>query len=371
MSRSSDSQQNTGSLKALMNSLLFRRMVTTWAVLSALLLVAVAFALIIAINGFYTSSEGELLLSNAELIAEVRELFIKGELDMQEATALQARITDTAGCICYIYHDGIVVTLKDDELVLADEDDALAAELSEYAETLFAGEEVRPHIIRIAGREYMMAGMLVEHVDVHSEAIVCVNSAAAFRHRQHVLYAAFATAIALVVATGILIILRLTRTYVLPYTEIANAAIEMSHGNLYARVQREDEKGEVGLLARTFNRLGASLSLNFVQLERERSRLVQIVNSSSNGIAVTDASGELIQYNPALLELFSQLRKDSKSDISSDRRLMVIPDDAVWEHFNKVNATGTSERVVYPILSSATSSVIVPSMVRLDRRDIT
>jgi len=251
---------------------------------------------------------------------------------------------------CFVFHaDGGGVKFYDRTIHRLDYEEETESLMFSYADRLFAGEPTVAANVKIAGERFILRGKLVHHAEANDEAIICLHSVEEARHRQMLIMWGVIFVIFLTIVVGLYTIMRLTTHYVLPFTQIAQAAIDMSHGNLNTRVDSEGEKGEVGLLARSFNRLSASLSQSFIQLEQERSRLVQIVNSSTNGIAVTDEYGSLIQYNPALLELFSQLRYNSRRDISEDQKLMVIPDRFVWERFEAVASSGVSERIVYPV----------------------
>ena len=347
MSRSGNKSKILSNLPNLMHSVLFRRLLVSWTVILAVLLVLVVVSLIIVVNSIFLSHEARYLNSCIDVVNDVRLLGEEGAVDSADLPAIQDKLIAAQKCSVYIF---------DEELELTESfvhynrvEPPPVAAFAEYAEKVYASGDLEAEKDRLGGVTVIVAGTVVKYSSKPSECIVCFRSVENVQRKQAVLLLCVISAITVALLLGVFVLIRHISYYVTPFTEIAQAAIDMSYGNLNTRVKHENEQGELGLLSRSFNRLSASLSQNFIQLEQERSRLVQIVNSSSHGIAVTDESGELIQYNPALLELFSQMRLKAKHDITDDRRLMVIPDKAIWEKFDSVNASGTSERMVYPI----------------------
>lgn len=321
-----------------------------WTLLtvSSTLIISVIF---ISINSIVNTTEEESSFSETvTLIARLYEENCKGNLTNGAMQSISSSVEDKKECSFYIFgSDGAVFQISEINARLISFDSTIVDELTPYAEKVFSGNAFKGYDIKINGESVIIAGEPVILDGEIQYAVVGIRPTSESRKQQTALNAVFTATIILVVPVGIVIIIIATGRLIMPLTEVAEVAIDMSHGNLNARVKDENQKGEVGLIARSFNQLSASLSKNFTQLEQERLRLIQIVNSSTHGIAVTDADGELIQYNPALLELFSDMRYESKRTISDNQRLMVIPDEDVWGHFDNVTRTGESERVVYPL----------------------
>jgi len=99
-----------------------------------------------------------------------------------------------------------------------------------------------------------------------------------------------------------------------PILAIADTAIQVAKGDLTTRapVLTEDE---IGLLARAFNQMITQLKQSNYTLEQQIKSATAVQNTSANlasiidniadGLLVTDASGRITRFNPALSELFS------------------------------------------------------------------
>lgn len=347
MSRSVKNSRIIKNLPKLMHSVLFRKLLLSWTLMLFTLMLLVGGSMIVIIQGVYVSHERKFINSCIEHIAFIRSAYDSGDLKAEDPLLLQKTLVASEGCGIFVFDEGCALVESIDEIGMG----VTGAEegLSDYLRYLFAEGSSAGSIIRLGGRNCIAAGKVVEYSGKPSEGIVCLRPIENLHRKQILLLVCVIGAMVVTLITGIIVLVRHISFYIIPFTEIAQAAIDMSYGNLNTRVKQENEAGELGLLARSFNRLSASLSQNFIQLEQERSRLVQIVNSTSNGIAVIDQDGELIQYNPALLELFSQMRLNRRHDITEDRRLMVIPDGDIWQKFDAVRTSGVPEKVVYPV----------------------
>lgn len=106
----------------------------------------------------------------------------------------------------------------------------------------------------------------------------------------------------------------LSRRMTQPILAIADTAIQVAKGDLTTRapVLTEDE---IGLLARAFNQMITQLKQSNYTLEQQIKSATAVQNTSANlasiidniadGLLVTDASGRITRFNPALSELFS------------------------------------------------------------------
>jgi PAS domain S-box-containing protein len=113
----------------------------------------------------------------------------------------------------------------------------------------------------------------------------------------------------------------ISRRITLPLLNIAGAAIEVASGNLNARapVFTEDE---IGILGAAFNQMTGQLKrsneelLNYSQTLEQRvtaataelqdtlSYLTSIIDTIADGLLVTNASGRIARFNPALSQMF-------------------------------------------------------------------
>ena len=125
-----------------------------------------------------------------------------------------------------------------------------------------------------------------------------------------------------------------------PLHEMSNVAIEMSKGSFDVRAD-EQASGEIGILARALNTLCDNLSRTIYQLRSEKRQLNQILSSFTDGVAALDSLGCLTHYNPALMKMFGAV------DVSEPMDL--IPDQSVWDAFQRVFQTRTPETINYSL----------------------
>lgn len=102
------------------------------------------------------------------------------------------------------------------------------------------------------------------------------------------------------------------RLIVNPATAMLREAEELAQGNLAARVEIGPlYQGELGHLARTFNRMAESLQLRRDELDdslarvgKERGMLDLIINSMSEGVLAVDVEGRFLLFNAAAKKVF-------------------------------------------------------------------
>ena len=102
------------------------------------------------------------------------------------------------------------------------------------------------------------------------------------------------------------------RLIVNPANAMLHEADELASGNLAARVELGPlYQGELGHLARTFNRMAASLELSrqqrddsLARIGKERGMLDLIINSMSEGVLAIDVEGRFLLFNAAAKKYF-------------------------------------------------------------------
>ena len=145
----------------------------------------------------------------------------------------------------------------------------------------------------------------------------------------------FSLLIALVVSAPLaaLCIYWATGRVLSPLTQIRQAAMDMANGQLDARAD-EDGPGEIGDLGRSLNTMANQLSDSIFKTILERDRMEHIIDGLTEGIVSLDAMGAIQQYNPAIQRMFV-------GDLQEmDARMRLIPDERVWQDFDKVLASG-------------------------------
>ena len=89
------------------------------------------------------------------------------------------------------------------------------------------------------------------------------------------------------------------RKMIRPIRKMQAAADAMACGDFSVRAE-ERQKGELGGLAQSLNRLSTELSKTIGELTRERNSLALVLDGLSEGIAAVDAEGRAYRTNPAL-----------------------------------------------------------------------
>ncbi len=113
-------------------------------------------------------------------------------------------------------------------------------------------------------------------------------------------------------------------------------AVAMADGHLETRAD-ETAAGELGELGKALNHLADQLSRNLYTLIVERNRLRNMLNGLSEGIVAINAEGRVTHTNPALGRLIARAKPGSHY---ADPRMKTIPDETIWQDFDKVMATG-------------------------------
>ena len=117
---------------------------------------------------------------------------------------------------------------------------------------------------------------------------------------------------------------------------LRDVAVAMAEGDLEARAD-DAAPDEVGQLGKAVNNLSDQLSRNLYMLIVERNRLRNMLNGLSEAIVAIDAQGEITHTNPALDKFFTRQKLALHLP---DPRMKLIPDQSIWEDFDRVIRTG-------------------------------
>jgi len=125
------------------------------------------------------------------------------------------------------------------------------------------------------------------------------------RARQESL-AVFAVAlIATVLLTGYM----LGRIVVKPIEKVTHAMDRVSGGDLDYKVA-ERSADELGRMGASFNQMTRELQSTYHNLRREQDKLTTVIETATEGIVVTDATGKVVLVNPAATTLLGKSRDD-------------------------------------------------------------
>ncbi|HWS28949.1 MAG TPA: ATP-binding protein [Clostridia bacterium] len=151
--------------------------------------------------------------------------------------------------------------------------------------------------------------------------------------------------ITLVVPVSMLLVTLRIRRITEPLHEMSEVAIQMARGDFDIRAD-EKEPGEVGVLAHALNDLCETLSGTIYQLGSEKGQLDEILQSLTDGVAVTDSLGMLTHYNTALMRMFGAVKVEKREEL--------VADSMVWKSFDEVFLSGAPQTVTYPMAGDKT-----------------
>ncbi|MBC8414623.1 MAG: diguanylate cyclase [Nitrospira sp.] len=168
-----------------------------------------------------------------------------------------------------------------------------------------------------------------------------------------------ATQIALVALVSIVILtgLMITRSVIRPIKDLTEAMEEVSEGNLSYQVPILG-RDELGRMAGSFNRMSHRLAESYTGLVSEQDKLTTIIQSTNEGIVVTDGKDEIVLINRAAEMLLGkdeiQIREDGFMQLFDDKGI-------IEKHFSSINNDSGKKELVYyknRILSFSASQII-------------
>ena len=125
----------------------------------------------------------------------------------------------------------------------------------------------------------------------------------------------------------------LVNVLVRPIRRMTDTAVGLAAGN-FELVAYDSEKGEIGQIGRSLNRIAGQLSQTIAALTLERNRLMQILDGLNEGIIAVDAQGRVTHHNKALGRLFTAKETDA------DEHMRYVPIEEVWQDFRRVVESG-------------------------------
>lgn len=146
-----------------------------------------------------------------------------------------------------------------------------------------------------------------------------------------------------------------SRRIINPIRNVNSTAREYASGNFSVRAD-EEEKGEIGELAASFNYLANRLSKSISDLTIERNRLKDIFDVISEGIVVVDETVKPIFVNKALNTIFDKVQKKNLFT----ERLQLIPFSEVWDAFDECVLEPETKNLILEGPNYAYNVTIVP-----------
>ncbi len=111
------------------------------------------------------------------------------------------------------------------------------------------------------------------------------------------------------IATVLLIGYMLGRIVVKPIEKVTRAMAHVSGGDLEYKVA-ERSADELGRMGASFNQMTRELQSTNRSFQRERDKLTTVIETATEGIIVTDASGSVVLVNPAAALLLGKTREE-------------------------------------------------------------
>ena len=140
-----------------------------------------------------------------------------------------------------------------------------------------------------------------------------------------------------------------------PLQEVNRVAKEYGRGNLKVRAN-ENNIGEAGELAASFNSMADRLSKSINELTNERNKLENIFNVISEGIMVFNKDGTVTFSNDKVKDIFSKVtRKNNFSE-----KIQIVPFEEFWDDLAECIETGENKKNVVESTSYAYEYTIVP-----------
>jgi len=107
----------------------------------------------------------------------------------------------------------------------------------------------------------------------------------------------------------------LIRSTIVPVENVADAARRLRGGDRAARTPERAGRDEAAGLTRDFNAMATGLSDAFEDLGRQRAELAAVLDAATEGIAMTDLSGELVFTNERMDAIWRELGVAEKGSI--------------------------------------------------------
>lgn len=153
--------------------------------------------------------------------------------------------------------------------------------------------------------------------------------------------ALFLSVASIVLAAAVALALGLALLWSRRIAIVTTTARSLSRGDLSARAP-VGGSDEVGLLARSLNRMGRSLEDKISTIDRQRRMLEHLLSQLQEGVIVLDHHGGVVLTNPAAAKLLTRLKAEASSPARSDLRSAAdLPNDLQW----MIRGSGSPERV--------------------------
>jgi len=315
-------------------------------VLLLIVVVACCLALIIGeFNRFYRNDLSRQLLSQAQIIRhQALVYFQSGQND---------KLDELANALAQGQPRTIRITFIDAGGIVLGDSNADAQQMENHAERA----EVHQALIHGSGESTRFSNTVkqdlkyvaltvgdpplgVVRVAMPVDNIVAQTQAAG---------ALFLSVASIVLAAAVALALGLALLWSRRIAIVTTTARSLSRGDLSARAP-VGGSDEVGLLARSLNRMGRSLEDKISTIDRQRRMLEHLLSQLQEGVIVTDRHGGVVLTNPAAAKLLTRLRADASS--APARRDLRSASDLPDDLQSMIGGNGSPESVHQTTISA-------------------
>lgn len=328
-----------------MRSVFFRRLLVALVIAMLLACAFLVAGYLYLSRDTYTDIRLEEMHSEANAVTELLMQYKSGEISETAYDRLfNALFSDTSVGVILIDSNGSPVSRGYRMFDLSAKNAAVAFETQ--INKLLLGSSVSDSNININGLgRVVIVGEPVNGEQGGISGVLIVKSRADIIAASERKSSTLFLIITLVVPVSLLLVTLRIRRITGPLHEMSEVAIQMAKGDFDIRAD-EKEPGEVGVLAHALNDLCETLSGTIYQLCSEKGQLDEILQSLTDGVAVTDSLGMLTHYNLALMRMFGAVKVEKREEL--------ITDSMVWKAFDEVFLSGTPQTVTYPMAGEKT-----------------
>jgi two-component system phosphate regulon sensor histidine kinase PhoR len=285
----------------LLTSPFFRRLFLPYLLVICAATGAVGFFAARTVHATYLDRQTEALDENLRLVSDM----IAGQLS-SSSEGLDNRIKKMGAVI-----GNRITIMRADGVVVADSEADPAKmenhrQRPEFADAIFRGEgtearqsdTIHADLLYHARAVQDLDGKPVHGPDGQAYYVRLAVHLSQLQNNLNVLYAGLATAALLAIGAAAIICFYFARRHTAPISDLTQFADALSRGELNRRTFR-DEEGEISTLATSLNTMAESLANLISQANKDKSELLAILSSMSEGVIATDKVQRILLVNDA------------------------------------------------------------------------
>lgn len=287
--------------------------------LSTVLLVASS---VVLSDELFADIRSKELVADVSVLTELVKSYKSGELDravyekiVDNASKSNAGvyvITDTKGNI--EYEEASILTTHEKK------------EVVEFSKKLARGVHSSYQLYRRDEKYFLLTGStIVVNDEIVATAIVYADMID-LEIRKKEFYQSMMISFGVVIPCAIILSYIILKRIIRPIRNVASVARAISKGDFAVKAD-ETQKGEIGILSKSINRISTDIYENISQLYIEKSRLEQVLNSLKDGMISIDEKNIITHFNSIVLEMFDL----DEGILGKSLNEILILNEALWE----------------------------------------